>query len=398
MLPDPRRPIGPALALLLGLLLLLAPASSLAQSPPSNGSDEDQSPDQQTNEDQNGTGDNSSSGSTNQTQDGNRTTDDDRSGNQSEANSSEEGNQSSSTEDRDERRSESRSETSGEDNQAPSERPDRRSGDQRARTGGQAAADPVEIDDLADGFRTQPPAGSLRPAVTVDAARGQASVDRTDVVPLSMQIDSVLEYIDEDGDDAYDLGERVVNRTDLRQAPHRIEVDPANDTRSVVYLLDSGGHLELRFSFITAVDPQVGTKLDVIIRNHTFAEPDARLAVGSHVEAAGGLETVELDGQPALAGTEGDEVAYLSWVPVVTVDGVDHEVGWSVHLSTSAEGQDAIVYWSYPQGEEIVHDPELGVTSAVKDLAGQLTPFTIAIGAAIVVLGTGYVVRRRGRL
>lgn len=281
----------------------------------------------------------------------------------------------------------------GQDQRDQRPREDRRdSQDDRGR------APPVTVEDRPNGFATRAPEGSPRPTVEVDVDRGRATVARPDVVPLDVQLDIVVEYRDTDGDGAYDVGEPVLNRTDLRTAPHRVVQDDANETRELVYELHGDGELVLRFDLGTAHGRQVATKVDVRITGHTFEGPDTRLALGSLVEVPGGVETVEIDGEPAIAGTSGDEVAYLSWAPTVEVDGVEHAVGWSAHVSAETPSESAIVYWSYPQGDEIVHDPRLGVTAAVEDLAGQISPFAIGLAVALAVLGVGYATRRRGRL
>jgi len=293
----------------------------------------------------------------------------------------------------DEERGANRSEGSGDDREA--------GGADRGREGDPPGrADPVRIEDRPAGFATRAPQGSARPTVAVDAARAQASVDRPDVGALSLRLAELVAYVDEDDDGAYDLGEPVLERRDLRDLDHQIRDGPGEATRSLVYELPDGGELVVRFDVGTQHGPEVGAKFDVELRNHTAPSPDARLALGTRAEAAGEVEPVELDGAPALAGRQGDEVAYLSWAPTVLVDGAEREVGWSVHLSAAsdeaADEGHALLYWSYPQGDEVVHDPTLGVTEAVRDLAGETGPFLAGLAATLAVLAAGYAVRRRG--
>lgn len=259
-------------------------------------------------------------------------------------------------------------------------------------------APPVEIEDRPGGFATRAPPGSPRPSVAVDASQARLEVDHPTASPLEMQFDAVLVYVDTDADGAYDLGEPVHARTDLRGAENRVRQGDEPDQRHVTYALANGGELVLRFDLGRDHAPSVATKFDVIIRNQTYDRDELRLALGAHLGSADGMETVQLDGHPALAGDGSDQAGYLSWVPTVQVDGAEHPVRWSTHVSTSPGDASAIVYWSYPTGDEIVHDPTLGVTAAIEDLAGQIPAFAVGLAATVTILGSGYLVRRRWRL
>ncbi len=257
-------------------------------------------------------------------------------------------------------------------------------------------APPVQIRDRPGGFATRAPSDSPRPTVAVDARNASATVQRGDVTPMAVHMDTLVEFVDQDGDGAYDIGEPVVNHTDLQHTPHRVEVDQTSDSRSLVYDLGNESQLRLVYDLGTdQEDAQVAAKFDVRIDDYDFQHSDARIALGSHVEVVGGLERVEREGQPAVAGQQGEEVTYLSWVPTVDVDGEEHPVASSVHVDAEQPSESAIVYWAYPQGDEIVHDPTLGVQDAVQDLAGRVAPFALGLAGTLAVLGVGYEVRAR---
>lgn len=272
--------------------------------------------------------------------------------------------------------------------------PDRGQGDER-RPDEAGRAPPVEIHDRPGGFATRAPPDQARPNVAVDARNASATVERDDVRPLDLHLDQVVEFVDQDGDGAYDVGEPVENRTSLNEAPSRVEADEANETRTVVYELGEEGQLRLVFDLGTAHAEDVGTKFDVVVDGYAFGREDARIALGSRIQVDGGIERVEIDGQPALAGETGEQVSYLSWVPTVQVDGADHPVASSVHVDAEEPAESAIVYWAYPQGEEIVHDPALGVRDAIRDLAGQIAPFALGLAATATLLFGGYAARAR---
>lgn len=276
-------------------------------------------------------------------------------------------------------------------------REDRSERDERPRSP-PGRADPVQIRETARGFSTQAPPDSPRPTVAVDASNGSARVERPDVQPLDVRFDTLVEFSDEDGDGRYDVGEPVVERFALRSTPHRIVPDRANATRTVAYELGNTSQLSLVFDLGTDHAEQVATKLDVVVEGYDFESPNTRIALGSQVEVEGGVEHTTRDGRPVVAGQQGDEVSYLSWAPTVAVDGEQRAVASSVHVDAAEPTESAVVYWAYPQGERIVHDPTLGVQDAIRDLAGALTPFALGLAATLGLLGVGYAARTRWHL
>jgi hypothetical protein len=215
---------------------------------------------------------------------------------------------------------------------------------------------------------------------------------------MAVHLHTIIEFTDEDGDGAYDIGEPVANRTSLDALDPRIKTDEANATRTVVDDLGNDSRLRLVFDFGPEHPEAVGTKLDVVVEGYDFEGPDTRVALGSRVQVNGGVERVPREGAPAIAGQQGETVSYLSWVPTVQVDGDEHPVGSSVHVEASDPAQSAIVYWGYPQGDEIVHDPTMGVQEAIRDLAGRTSTFAMALAGTLALLGMGYAARSRWRL
>jgi len=258
-------------------------------------------------------------------------------------------------------------------------------------------APPVDVEDRRGGFATRAPPDSPRPEVAVDARNATATVQRADVRAMDVHLDQVVAFTDADDDGAYDVGEPVLERQTLPDRPNRIVADEANATRILVYELDEAGEAELHLVFDLGTDhaERVATKFDVELRNYTFEAENAHVALGSRVQVAGGLERVERNGHPAVAGEQGEEVTYLSWVPNATVDGTEHPVGSSVHVDAEQPADSAIVYWAYPQGDRIVHDPALGVGDAIRDFAGSLPSFGLGLAATTTILFAGYAIRAR---
>lgn len=195
----------------------------------------------------------------------------------------------------------------------------------------------------------------------------------------------LVEFEDHDGDGAYDPGERVLARHDLTRAPDSII---GTTDKRITYELGPGQlHLDVR-------NDGEATKFDVVIQNYGFQSASSRLAVGSSIAVTDGLRTGTVGGDPSLVSAGSGERPYLSWVRNVTVDGREAEVAWSAFVSLDEQGGIGTLYWAYPQGASIVHDPRLGITSVSLERALDATAFLVAAGAAVAFLLAGAVRRR----
>lgn len=249
------------------------------------------------------------------------------------------------------------------------------------------------VEQTDDGFRLVPPPDQPRSSVHVNIPNATVTLAPADGTrALQTRLDAIIEYADENGNGAYDLGERVLQRFAVRDLASRTTSE-GNVTQSAVYALPGGGALSLRFHLATV---DAATKYDIGVDQFPFTSPSSRLAVGALVSVEGGVRPTTVHGAPAIAATVGDRVAFLSWTPTVQVDGRDAPVGWSVHTSTSETGGSAIVYWSYPHGARILHDPTLGITSFARAILGDALGLALGTVVVVVLLGAGYVARRRG--
>ncbi len=370
-------PLRLILVIVLAVLAVMAPAAALVQGGPSEDGDGQSAGEilgkamQPQGNHQSGQSQNQSSGSQNQTQNQNQT----QSQNQSQGQS-----QNQSQEER------------GTQGSPP--------GDQPGAGTDRRPVDPVAIRDNATGFRSEAQTGSPRPAVAMDAGRAMASLHRDGIHSLGLQLDTLLEYEDENDNGAYDIGETVHQRIPLRGGVFEMVVDAENQTRDVVYPIDNG-QLILRFHFKDVQNAAVGAKFDVIIDGYPYQGNDTHLALGMRVDSQAGLKVDEVHGEPALVGQTGEQVPYLSWEGDVQVDNATHSVGSSIHLS-STQGREnadnAILYWSYPQGESIHHDPILGVTPGIDAFVGDWAPYLLGAAGVAALMGIGYTARRRTRL
>ncbi|MGB1586481.1 MAG: hypothetical protein ACPHID_05490 [Thermoplasmatota archaeon] len=237
--------------------------------------------------------------------------------------------------------------------------------------------DDNEFDDDDDGFTDRTSGVRYSKADNRFQIAGQTRLDH--------QFLELLEFEDRDGDQAYDPGEPVLARIDLTRNADAVA---GTEVKRITYLLETGAlHLDVR-------NDGDATKFDVIIEGYGFQSATSRLAVASSITVDDGLRTGTIDGNPALVRAGAGAQPYLSWVPNVTVDGRDEAVAWSASVRLDEAGGSGILYWSYPQGEAILHDPRLGVASIPFERALDLSAFAWATAAAVAFLAITAVRRR----
>lgn len=250
----------------------------------------------------------------------------------------------------------------------------------------------VEIEDARDGFGAQPSdPGSRRPAFSFDLGRSSFTVERPGAPGLQAASDAVLEFIDEDGNGAYDIGEPVLQRHALRDLDAEVRT-PATDIRDVHYPLPDNGTVTLRFH-LSSGGPDAGAKFDILIEDFPFTDPEGRVAIGFRIDAETGVRPDIVDDAAALVAEGTGDRPYLSWIDHAEIGDEAIPVATSVHVAASGDG--GVVYWAYPQAASILHDPVIGYIFVPLDRLGDPIAFISAIGVGGLLLLVGYEARRR---
>lgn len=231
--------------------------------------------------------------------------------------------------------------------------------------------------------------------------------------------DELVEYIDVNDNGVYDSSVDSVVQTLELNSFESLVYTVENTIDGPVHIIDvlttdgvfgarvyaAGDFTEINGSLIAPTQ----VKIDVEIRDFNFTEVDSLLAL--KVELSTELETSydgetedEVDGR-AIDEAEMDVLltdvtGFFSWKESAKIDGVTHLVNSSIDEVTTTE-QD--IYLSYPQGNEIVHDPKIGFENLLvvggnplpipEVLVNNIIP--ISIGVAIIIVGAIAVTRRR---
>ena len=209
-------------------------------------------------------------------------------------------------------------------------------------------------------------------------------------IEFSVEISEIIEYIDlqEDGfyNETTDTLVQLVELNDFDDIVYTIE----NISNNLVHHLSivstdgvfsAGVYLSTEFTLINGVlIAPTQIKIDVGIHGFNFTEPDSNLALKITLDSEVDVEYKEdeetEDEEDERATDEsgidislGDYSGFFSWIENVTVDGVNYSVN-ATPLTTNEE--ETKLYLNYPQGDEIIHDPKIGIANILQDFATSL--------------------------
>lgn len=243
---------------------------------------------------------------------------------------------------------------------------------------------------------------------------------------LQARFRTLLEFVDGNGNGAYDPGERVVTAFALGSekdakmpvngtaawGPIQVgDVASANGTagKKLSGRAAFGGNGTFGLDFYVYGDfAMIGNasllpteaKIDILIENYPYARADTLLAVIVDLKAEEKMESEGDDDErgfsaPASANETGFRLVF-TWLDHATVDGVDKPVRSTLLKNEEESGDGEIehkarVALAYARGAGILHDPTIGATyESQSDDGGEIrdvpsiTPL-VAVGVAGVI-------------
>lgn len=142
-------------------------------------------------------------------------------------------------------------------------------------------------------------------------------------------------------------------------------------------------------------------KFDIVIRNFEYLDNDSYLALSTKLESSTEYEYEDdtEDEEESRAHNEAsvetsmnDYSGFFSWLETASVDGVDMPVKNSpIHDDDDLEEDEQKMYLNYPHGDEIIHDPKIGVKGVligteVTNIPGfSIISLFLALGVIIAV-------------
>lgn len=118
-------------------------------------------------------------------------------------------------------------------------------------------------------------------------------------------------------------------------------------------------------------------KIDFIFENFPWSLEESRLALITSFTGVSGSAVVTHYEDTTEVVMERNAYAYFTWAPTATVDG--NSVDVKVYKRSSRSEMMNYTEFNYPQGDEIVHDPIIGVLSgSIEDIPAYQIPASVA--------------------
>ncbi|KXB03536.1 hypothetical protein AKJ45_01345 [candidate division MSBL1 archaeon SCGC-AAA261F19] len=239
------------------------------------------------------------------------------------------------------------------------------------------------------------------------------NIEREMELEFAVEFDSIIEFIDNDGDGLYDKGEEasVYDLDDAEFASIDYTTDVIDNVlKHIISAQTTDGifkvtlHVAGRTLVVenNLVRPNE-VKIDIIISGYNYTNENSKIALRTKIEST--METEEEkseeDDEERVEVVSENYQGFFSWKKTALVDGMSKEVK-STAVSEDPEEGEKEFYLIYEHGDSIVHDPKIGVLGAVGMAAGvaAVMPWLIVIVAAIIAtfisIGvTRYTVLRR---
>ena len=194
---------------------------------------------------------------------------------------------------------------------------------------------------------------------------------------LQLKIPSLVEFVDTDLNGKFTVSDTVIQEFNLDQIGFNdlsyTQVDLGNGViDNVIEAMTLDGiflirfHIVGNFTTVNSVDLKpTALKIDFEIRNVPFTSNESKIAILTALESS--FEIEKNDTESVVLNSQNP--AYFSWLSFADIDGKNE----SVYSTVDQESNNKFdVVFSYPRGNVIVHDPELGVRPSL--VYGELPP------------------------
>jgi hypothetical protein len=235
-------------------------------------------------------------------------------------------------------------------------------------------------------------------------------------IEAEVEFREIIEFVDSNGDGAYDSGDEEVSSFDLRDNVDYDELDYSTattadgETEHIVVAQTSNGifkvvlHAVGDFAVIeSGVISPSEVKLDLIIENYPYEEDGTQLALMAKLETEAEVELhdddedEEDDDEDELKLSAPEAEAFFSWANNATVDGVVTPVETTIEPDENGKK----LYFAYTRGTSINHDPKLGVPYLTLPsdpgvlIGASFIPYMLALAVGGIVVGAAVMWRRK---
>ena len=198
-------------------------------------------------------------------------------------------------------------------------------------------------------------------------------------IEFEIAFTEIIEYRDSNGDGIFNQSEEIIQTLELEDFKAiQYNVETINDETVHVLFVETVGENFTATLYVTGEFANISqtivapteVKIDIGIHNFDFEEPDTQLALRVELDSEREVDYEEdeetEDEENGYAEDEhevevnlNEYIAFFSWKETVTVDGIVHEVKFS---PLTRDSGDNFMYLNYPRGDEIIHDPKIGIS------------------------------------
>ena len=206
-------------------------------------------------------------------------------------------------------------------------------------------------------------------------------------IEFEITLSKIIEFIDENDNGTYEpLIDTVASEYEINSYnPIEYSAEVINNNTIHIFSVETSDgifsstmYVSEEFAIIndTLITP-TELKFDIIINNYTFTEVDSYLALKIEIESELEIDYEEdeetedeKDGRTSdeqeIEIDYGNYTGFFSWLKTATIDDIEYAINATQIETVSEKG---IMYLSYPHGNEIYHDPKVGIEGLIRGWA-----------------------------
>ena len=243
---------------------------------------------------------------------------------------------------------------------------------------------------------------------------------------FTLLLDKIIEYNDTNNNGRYDDNDTIISMYDLEKAAFKkityaTETTQENQTAHIISTGTIDGvfgivlHVVGNFTMMeSGIQTPSEVKIDYII-NYNYVSNDSKIALKTEINTQYDTETTveSYDAAQGYAHNESDlkilsrnYTGFFSWGEHALIDNISKPVNVTI-VQNEGHGSDQkdIIYFSYPRGTHIVHDPKVGVISLssltfvapeliIIPIASVLTYIAAFVAVSVLFVGSIYLRKR----
>jgi hypothetical protein len=221
---------------------------------------------------------------------------------------------------------------------------------------------------------------------------------------FSVSFHKLIEFVDMDSDGIYDNStDQTIQEVEIQEFSKinysQIAISP-NTTLHYIKLSTKDGIFKTHFYFseeFTTINNSLVTptqsKIDIEINNFNYTHSSSQLALYVKLESESDYEEKEETEDESLGfsfnetsvfTSNASRIGFLSWKKMATIDGNESQILFSSIEVDDDDEFEQKFYVNYPRGQNIYHDPKLGVEGILRSILQPPFPFELTLIIVVI--------------